>query len=89
MALFQPVEVAGILARCTLQCSDHIIEAKSVNSQVLYFQFLGYRQHEKRKCLGYRQHEKLCSTSNSQVRYASGLYIPSNRGIFNFSFATC
>jgi hypothetical protein len=80
MALFKPVEVVGILARCTLQCSDHIIEAKSVNSQVAALT---------RKCLGYRQHEKLCSISNSQVRYASGLYIPSNRGIFNFSFATC
>jgi hypothetical protein len=41
------------------------------------------------KCLGYRKHAKRCSTSNSQVRYASGLYLPSNEGIFNFSFATC
>jgi hypothetical protein len=41
-----------------------------------------------RKCSGYRKYAKRCSTSNSQVRYASGLYLPSNGRIFNFSFAT-
>ena len=59
-----------------LQCLDHQTHAKLVKAQTA----AGTRLSS-----GYCKHVKRYSVSNSEGRYISGTYLPSNGGIFNFS----
>ena len=72
--VFKAAQVVGI--GYNLQCSDHHTHAKLVKAQTAA---------ATRLSSGYCKHVNRCSVSNSQVRYISGTYLPSNGGIFNFS----
>ena len=74
IAVFKAAQVVGI--GYNLQCSDHHTHAKLVKAQTAAATHLSS---------GYCKHVKRCSVSNSQVRHTSGMYRPSNDGIFNFS----
>jgi hypothetical protein len=78
MAIFNWVQVVTLLMGSFCLYSCHQIKVKSVNSLTTAFTWL---------LAGISWHENLCSTSNSQSRYAAGSYLPLKDEILNLILA--